>query len=224
MTDLVWSAVAFLLTVMVLSYLLGDNPLFRLAIFVFIGVASGYAAVVAWYNVIWPTVVLPALSSTSLDRRLLALVPLVLGVLLLMKLFPGLTRLGNPSVAYLVGVGAAVAVVGAVVGTIFPQVTATTNMFDTAAAQAQGVGVGERLFDAFTMLIGTVTSLAYFHYGTRKGKEKRAVWMEALAKVGEVFIAVTFGAMFAGVYLSALTALVNRLHAMVQFLRMFMGS
>lgn len=223
MSEVLWSALAFVLTVMVLSYLVGDNPLFRLAVFVFIGVASGYAAVVVWYNVIWPTVILPVLSAESLERRLLAAIPLLLGVLLWLKLVPGLSKLGNISVAYLVGVGAAVAVAGAVVGTLFPQTSATIGMFDLAAARAQGIGAGERLFDAFTLLLGTVSSLAFFHFGTRKGQSRRPPGLEALARLGAVFIAVALGALFAGVYLSALTALVDRLHAIFQFLRIFLG-
>src|SRR3990172_4998097 len=38
---------AAVLTVMVLSYILGDNALFRIATYLFVGVASGYAAAVA---------------------------------------------------------------------------------------------------------------------------------------------------------------------------------
>lgn len=223
MSELVWSATAFLLTVMVLSYLLGDNPLFRLAVHVFIGVAAGYAAVIAWYNVIWPMVLLPLLTATLPAQRLLAVVPLVGGALLVLKLSPGWSRLGNPVLAYLVGVGAAVAVVGAVTGTIFPQTAATTGMFDLSAAQTQGVGTAERLFDALVMLVGTVSTLAYFSFSLRKRGEQRPAWVEGLARVGSVFIAVAFGAMFAGVYLAALTALIHRLQAVVQFLQRFLG-
>ena len=35
--------------------------------------------------------------------------------------------------------------------------------------------------------------------------------IEVLSKIGEVFIAITLGALFAGVYLAALAALIDRL-------------
>ena len=39
---------------MVFSYLIGDNPLFRIAVYLFIGVSSGYAATVVWHHVLVP--------------------------------------------------------------------------------------------------------------------------------------------------------------------------
>ena len=113
-TDLVVGTVSFLLTFMILSYLIGDNPAFRVAVYLFIGVAAGYAASVAWWQVLWPRLMLPLLTG-SFFERILAIIPLVLGVLLLMKLSPRTARLGGIPVAFLVGVGAAVAVGGALV-------------------------------------------------------------------------------------------------------------
>lgn len=52
--DLVTGGVSFLLTLMVLSYLIGDNPAFRVAVYIFIGVAAGYAAAVVWHQVLDP--------------------------------------------------------------------------------------------------------------------------------------------------------------------------
>jgi hypothetical protein len=43
---------------------------------------------------------------------------------------------------------------------------------------------------------------------------ERQPWIEGLSKVGQVFIAITFGALFAGVYTAALTAFIER----IQFL------
>ena len=52
-TDLIGAAVGLALTVMILSYVLGDNPLFRIAMYLFVGVAAGYAVVVAVQNVLF---------------------------------------------------------------------------------------------------------------------------------------------------------------------------
>jgi hypothetical protein len=43
--DLIWTIVGFILTLMVFSYLFGDNPLFRLVTYLFVGVSAGFAAV-----------------------------------------------------------------------------------------------------------------------------------------------------------------------------------
>ncbi len=61
LADPIGAIIGFLLTIMVLSYIIGDNALFRLAIHIFIGAASGYAAVLILYNVLWYQVLVPVL-------------------------------------------------------------------------------------------------------------------------------------------------------------------
>ncbi len=216
--DFIGALVGFTLTLMVFSYIFGDNLLFRLALNVFIGVAAGYAAVVAWYNVIWPQLMLPLISGTQ-SERLFALFPLALSGILLLKLSTRLPHFFNVAMAYLVGVGVAAAIGGAVLGTLFPQVGATINLFDIQAASAASAAGGpplvEQLGRGAVILVGTLASLIYFHYGARSRPgepTKRPEWLESLGWVGQVFIAITFGTLFAGVYSAALTALIERLH------------
>jgi hypothetical protein len=45
--------------------------------------------------------------------------------------------------------------------------------------------------------------------------------IEALGAMGQGFIAVTFGLLFAGVYMAALTAFIERVHASWSFFRLF---
>jgi hypothetical protein len=96
--DLIGTLLAFAFTLMVFSYILGDNPLFRLAIHIFIGVAAGYTTVIAWYNVIWPQLLLPLITGGTAGRFIL-LIPLVLGALLFSKLSPRLAGLGSLALA-----------------------------------------------------------------------------------------------------------------------------
>ena len=110
-TELIFGVISFLLTIMVLSYLIGDNPLFRFAVHIFVGVSAGYAASIVLFQVIWPYLFTPLMTAPFLEKGLL-LVPLVLGTLMLMKISPRLSWLGGPAVGYLVGAGAAVAPAG----------------------------------------------------------------------------------------------------------------
>ncbi|MEN6408792.1 MAG: hypothetical protein ABFD44_03670 [Anaerolineaceae bacterium] len=215
--DLILTFLGFVLTLMVFSYLLGDNPLFRFATSLFVGGAAGYLAVVVLTQVLLPRLVVP-LAMGSMTERLLALVPLVLCLLLLAKLIPGLSRVGSLPMGYLVGVGAAVAIGGAVTGTLFPQVTGTINQFDlTASANPAG-----RLADALIVLVGAVCTLLYFTFSAKaKDKDtnqpaKRSVLVAIPAQIGQVFIAITLGALFAGIYTASLTALVERVNSLYQ--------
>ena len=57
--ELVGAGLGLVFTLFVFSYIFGDNALFRIAMSIFVGVASAFAGVVAWYNVIWPQLLRP---------------------------------------------------------------------------------------------------------------------------------------------------------------------
>jgi len=220
--DLVGAIVGIILTLLVFSYLLGDNPGFRFAIHLFIGVSAGLAGAVALRTIILPYILLPLIDFSDLSAWFQALVLLVLSVLLLAKLSPRLGRLGNVPMAYIVGVGAAVVLSGAVLGTIFPQVSAASDLIDLRTLPADTpltslIG----LLNRFIAVVGTIATLAYFHFSARSVPNAPAVrpgWIEYAARVGQVFIAVTLGVLFAGVFSAALTAWVDRWNFIIDFL------
>jgi hypothetical protein len=212
--NLITAIIAFLITLMILSYLIGDNPLFRVAVYIFVGVSAGYVAAVAIRQVLWPDLLQPLyfgfLSGSWPVQRAVLAVPLLLSGLMLMKAWPPLTRLGMPAMGFLVGAAAAVAIGGAVNGTIFPQVNATISGFDV-----QKFNTPESLLNAALILTGTATTLIYFHFGAHTrpdGTVRRFGFIELIAFVGSIFLAITLGVLFAGVYSAALTALIERLH------------
>ena len=218
--NLITGIVSFLLTLMILSYLIGDNPAFRVAVYIFVGVSAGYAAAVAWWQVLYPKLVVP-LATGNVFQRLLPLVALVLGILLLMKLSPRTAWLGNGSIAFLVGVGAAVAVGGAVMGTLIPQTQATYKVFDLSSVDPK-LWL-ERVFFGALMLIGTITTLVYFHFGAKStpdGPQPNRV-VAILGRIGQVFIAITLGVLFAGVFAASMTALIERINFLWSFIASF---
>ncbi|HNZ13455.1 MAG TPA: hypothetical protein PKL11_07335 [Anaerolineaceae bacterium] len=211
--DLLWTLIGFLLTLMVFSYLFGDNPVFRLASYLLVGVGAGYTAVVLIFEVIIPRLGAPLLSG-DLTRQVLAGVPIILGLLLLTKLSPRLSSLGNVSMAYLVGAGAGAAVGGAIFGTLFQQIGAAIAPFGMDGPNPFG-----QLLQGVLMVIGAAATLLYFHFSARPrpdGAPRRSPLIETGAKIGEVFIGLTLGALFAGVMASALTALLERLNFLIQ--------
>ena len=207
--DLIVGVVAFLFTLMIFSYLIGDNPLFRVAVYLFVGVSAGYVAAVAFRQVILPDLVLPFFADPV--KHLLLVIPLILSVLLLAKISPQLTKWGTPSMAVLVGVSAAVAIGGAVTGTLIPQIGATINLFDLRVSSSPAAA----LFNGGFILVGVVTTLVYFHFSamnTADGSVRRFGLIELIAFIGSIFLAFALGVLFAGVYSAALTALIERFH------------
>ncbi len=211
---LLLDAFGLFLTLCIFLYLFfGDNGLFRLVTYLFIGVVSGYIFVLIIFNVLIPRIASLVFSnSPALLGVGIALI--VLALLLVSKLFPRFSRVGSLPMAILVGVGAAVAIGGAVFGTLFGQAGGTFALFN--------VKQGGNLLAGVYMLVGVICTLVYFQFSTRSRPTaapdaeegaiaRRASSLEVLAKLGQVFIGITLGAVFAGVYTAAITAMVERL-------------
>ena len=232
--DLIASFVASVLTIMVLSYLIGDNPLFKIAMHLLIGVAAGYVGAVAVHNVLIPGLIEPILDAISdtgfaglLDPELIVsvIVPLVLVVLLFLKVAPATARYGTVSMVLLVGVSAAVIVGGAITGTLVPLTLDSMDSLNPSVVnQLTGESGIERMLNVIIVLVGTLTTLFYFRFTVRKtdvetpfaivGGVKVPGPLTVFKGVGKGFIAVTFGVMYAGAVAATLIVLAER----VQFI------
>ncbi|MCC7117389.1 MAG: hypothetical protein IT310_02600 [Anaerolineales bacterium] len=209
--DLFAGLASLIFTLMILSYVIGDNFLFKLALYIFTGASAGYIASVAWWQVLLPKLVLP-LVSNPVQGLTLVFVPLIGILLIVMKLSPRLAGAGRLPMAFIVGAGAAVTIAGALSGTLFPQVMGTINAFDASR------GFLNVMINGVAVLLGTVLTLIYFHFGAYAkpdGSPRRLRVIEWLAWLGRFFIGVTLGTIFAGVYSSALTALIERITSII---------
>jgi len=141
--------------------------------------------------------------------------------LLLLKAIPPLSKLGTPSVAVMVGVGAAVAIGGAVTGTLFPQIAAAADVFDTQAANRHGLSAGIQVLEGGLMLLGTISTLLYFQFSAKRGDDGKTrihPILNIFVLIGKIFIAITLGVLFAGVFSAALTAFIERFDFLITFL------
>jgi hypothetical protein len=74
------------------------------------------------------------------------------------------------------------------------------------------------LINGFAILLGTMLTLIYFHFGARAradGSVHRLGIIEILAWLGRFFVGVTLGVLFAGVYAASLTALIERISSII---------
>ena len=218
LTEFIGLALGFLFTILIFSYLIGDNPFFRLAIHIFIGVSAAYVSLITINNVLIPRLFLPMVNGPQ-GERLLSFILIIPSLFLFFKVTP-LRKAGNWAVAILVGIGAAAGIGGAITGTLFPQILGTINSVDPSAYSIT-TSRWDQAINGFIIVIGTITTLIYFHFSTQDipgQSTERMPWIETVSKIGKVFLAITFGALYAGVYLSALAALVDRLSFLWDFL------
>ena len=181
--ELVTGILGFCFTVALLSYLIGDNVLYRVALHLFIGVSVGYVTLVVIYQVLIPRLVL-----------------------------------GNISMGFLFGVGTAVAVVGALRGTLVPQVR--------AAWLALIPGADLAFLNNVIILIGTITTLLTFQFWlqgrTPSGEVRRVAAMRMLADIGQGFLVITLGAIYGGLIVSGIAVFSERLAALSGWLTSLM--
>ena len=228
LSELFYAVLGLVLTVMILSYLLGDNIFFRIAAHLFVGLSTGYLVVVMIAEVLIPYLVMPLVQPGEPDR-LWMVVPLLLVGLLIVGQIPGYAIAARIPLAFLTGVSAAVIIGGAVFGTLLPQVKMVFDVFNPQSLLMRTAGAGWRLGDALIILLGAVSTLAYFHFGRKRklqrtnDHQKRPVVLEALSRIGQVFIGFTLGALFVGIYSAVLAALVNRLDFLVSTIFSWMG-
>lgn len=204
--ELIWMIISFVLTLLVFSYIFGDNTLFRFVSALFVGITVGYFFVIIVYQVILTRLVAP-----FYEGSIFAVIPALLSGMLLMKLSPRLSKIGNIPMALLVGVGAAVAVGGAVLGTLFGQIKGAVSFFGPEMNMPESPVL--LIAEGVLFLIGTLATLAYFNFGAKdkmKLGPRRSILVAIFAWIGKVFIAITLGAVFAGVLTAAITALVER--------------
>jgi hypothetical protein len=217
MPELVGLVLGATLTVFVLSYLAGDNPLYRLGLYLFIGTLVGYSFGILFREVLVGMALAGLVSTPSAT-----LVPVVLGILLLFKGFPKQAYVGNLSIAYLVGVGTAVALGGALVGTLAPQVGATGRALSVASLRSFRFG----LLDGLMVVVGTICTLLAFTFTQPERLGIGAIWgriLSVAAKIGQVFLIVAFGLAFAGALTASLSILIGRMQLFIDLAFRILG-
>lgn len=220
--DLLLLLAGLVLSLMVFSYLLGDTLLFGIAMYTLAGVTAGFAFLVLLQKVILPMAISPlgALPQTS---ALLALVPLLLSVLLIWLLFRKNSRVSGIPLGILGGVVAAALIIGLTRGTLVPQLLSIVNAFDPTRMTSAGLPNWTGIFEAFMMLAGVLAVLFVFHH--RKNKKQQDAfnhsWLDGVSGFGQVFIGITIGAIFVGLFSTGLVALIAYMQYLVAIVRLW---
>lgn len=216
--------VSFILTLMVFSYVLGDLPLigvlYRTAVYIFVGMAAAFTLVVSYEGLILPY--LQDIQNTETSWTALGssadiyifFTALLFGLLLLLKPVRSLAWLTNSVYAVVIVVGAAVAVVGALSGTLFPLLGETATIPENLVADI------DALLDTLIIFVGTMTALFYFHYQVRATGDAgggQSQLARGFRQVGKAFIVTALGAIYASTLLSSLTILSERISFLFQF-------
>ena len=203
----VW--VAALLSLMVLSFLYKDNPLYKFAEHLFVGVSAAYWMVMGFWTTLWPQVVLKLFPGAARwtdpgavpgPRDLWALVPVGLGLLLVAPLVPRWRGWSRWPTAFILGTTAGYALVRYLRSDFLYQIRATVGrgLWDPA------LGAGF-LAARVVVVAGTLCGLVYFLQTRPRGPRSGPV-----ARLGLLVLMATFGAAFASSVMGRISLLVGR--------------
>jgi hypothetical protein len=233
-TTVLGNWVAALLTLSIFSFLYKDNPVYKFAEHIFIGISAGYFVALEYWNVFIPNLWNPLVEGLgnvgfktffhvgSLPVGLPAfpgmelLVPFALGLLLFTRFFPRASWLSRWSIAAMIGSYAGLAIIGALQGDLVAQIWANMVPFYVSEswaglATAQGGGaVFFALLEALRnplIIVGLLATLVYFFF-SREHKGGLGL----VSRIGIWFLMVSFGASFGYTVMSRVSLLIGRLY------------
>jgi hypothetical protein len=211
-----WVAAA--LTLMIFSFLYRDNPFYKFAEHLFVGVSAGYYIVLNFWSVIVEVMWDPLAKSVHEaethgasalvlgrlgDYRAWLVLPMILGVLLLTRLIPRIGWLSRWALAVIIGVYAGIKTTGFAQGDFIAQVQ--------ASLQPLWTGNLWHSVDAIVFTVGLVTSLLFFFY-SREHKGALGV----ASKLGVFFLMVSFGAGYGYTVMSRVSLLIGRFQFLLE--------
>ena len=218
----VW--VAALLTLFIFSFLYKDNPLYKFAEHLFVGVSAGYYIVLNFWTVVIPNLWDPLVraftgrdpvshevvhqaggpfAATIGDYRGWFIIPGILGLLLFTRMVRKIDWVSRWSLAVIIGVYAGLKTTGFAQGDLVAQVQASLQPLWTGELWTS--------LNAILFTVGLVTSLLFFFY-SREHKGALGV----AARVGIVFLMISFGAGYGYTVMSRLSLLIGRFQFLLE--------
>jgi hypothetical protein len=202
----VWVAAA--LTLCIFSFLYRENPFYRFAEHLFVGVSAGYYIVLNFWTVLvanlWDPLVAAfhgpqgaPFSAHLGDYRGFLLLPALLGLLLFSRFLPRYAWLARWSLALIIGVYAGLKTTGFAQGDFVAQVH--------GSIQPLWTGHWGSSISAVIFTIGLVSSLLFFYFS----REHKGA-LGAASRVGVFFLMVSFGAGYGYTVMSRISLLIGR--------------
>jgi hypothetical protein len=183
------------LTICIFSFLYKDNPFYKLAEHIFVGISAGYWATLEYHNVFRPNLWDPL----TREGRLLLIVPFIFGLLLFSRFTKRFSWLSRWPMALIIGIYAGITIVGYGSGDLILQIQANllplwTDNWLTSV-------------NNILLTVGVITGLIYFFFS----KEHKGA-LGAGAKVGVWFLMISFGASFGYTVMSRMSLLIGRVY------------
>jgi len=207
---------AGLLTLAIFSFLYRENPIYRVAESIVVGVTAGYWMVVAFWDTLVPRLfanlmpaaaqatVLPGFSPAHGAGRWKYLIPLALGVMLLWRLAPRGGWIARWPTAMVVGVFCGLRMITFIQADFLEQVRA--SIVPIWVTDTSGRFLFWPSLQNLAFLVSLLCALTYFFFSVEhRGAVGRA------ARLGTWVLMITFGAAFGYTVMGRITLLAQRI-------------
>jgi lipoprotein signal peptidase len=188
------SIVAGILTLAILSFLYKDNPIYKAAESLLIGVSIGYILVITWTNTLIALLFQPLFTGGQLSLA----IPFVLGLLMLGRFHQKTSSLSRIPIAVMIGSGAGVAIPAMLYARTLKQMSASVYPILTET--------GDLNISGIVVIIGLICSLLYFYFS----REHKGIFGKA-AGAGTYFLMIFFGTTFGYTVMSRMSTLIGRM-------------
>lgn len=208
MIETIGTWIAALLTLCILSFLYKDNPFYKFAEHLFVGVSAAYWAAYYYHNILLPNLIHPLFR----EGQLLLIIPFILGVMMLMRLLPRVSWLSRWPLSFIVGTYSGYYLITYLQSNAVEQVRATLVPFFQlegwkAFFSNPGVITFLNAIAIPVIVIGVITGIIYFFFS----KEHKGTF-GILAKIGVWFLMITFGASFGYTVMARISLLIGRVY------------
>ena len=200
----IWCVV--LLTLSIFSYLYGDNPFYKVAEHIFVGVSAGYIFTITFWDTIWPNLfgrLFPSYVQAGFEFEIIYIIPLILGLFMLCRLSKKYSWLSRISIAYIVGMAAGLKLYVFLNSNLLTQIkTSTIDLSGTYFS----------IINEVIILIGVISGLVYFFFS----KEHTGV-VGKVSRIGVYFLMIKFGASFGFAVMGRISLLIGRFEELIEF-------
>jgi len=191
MFELLSTWVAAFLTLCIFSFLYKDNPFYKFAEYLFVGVSAGYAIPLTWEQAMIPYVYRPIF----LQHRFILLIPAIMGLMFIFIFNRKLNWLSRYPIAFSMG-------------SIGLSVPMAMNSY--VMVQVRGTMVPIQDINTFLVFVGTVMILLYFFFSkAHTGGYGKVV------RVGIWYMMLGFGASFGYTVMARISLLIGRIQFLV---------
>jgi len=201
------------LTLFIFSFLYKDNPLFKLAENLYVGVSVGYTIVKTYDTVIVHLIWKPIVE----HGEWALLIPVAIGTLMLTRYVPKAAWLSRYAFAFIVGVGSGLAIPRVISSYILKQIEDTVRPL-LVLVPGEGLTFTWSLLNpasslnTIIILVGVSSVLFYFFFSVEHTGPGKAV-----ARTGILFLMIAFGAAFGYTVMARMSLLIGRLTDLIEF-------